>query len=100
MKVKTAIKTVGLSFAGYALASIFADKATLNPLATQVAGFVGAFLGTLATPRRERAAEAESAGETETDVAPEGQSGAAAPPAAANGARHAAHSDSATTLKQ
>ena len=54
MKVKTAIKTAGLSFAGYALASLFADKIPLNPMACQVAGFVGAFLGTLVTPRRDR----------------------------------------------
>jgi len=72
MKVKTAIKTVGLSFAGYALASIFADKATLNPLATQVAGFVGAFLGTLATPRRERNQTADGAGQdSNTEAAAE-----------------------------
>ena len=54
MKVKTAVKTAGLSFAGYALASIFADKLPLNPAVTQVAGFVGAFLGTLVAPWREQ----------------------------------------------
>jgi len=54
MKVKTAVKTAGLSFAGYALASMFADKLPLNPMVTQVAGFVGAFLGTLVAPWREQ----------------------------------------------
>jgi len=54
MKVKTAVKTAGLSFAGYALASMFADKLPLNPAATQLAGFVGAFLGTLVAPWREQ----------------------------------------------
>ena len=54
MKVKTAIKTAGLSFAGYALASMFADKIPLNPMASQLAGFAGAFLGTLVAPRRDR----------------------------------------------
>ena len=56
MKVKTAIKTAGLSFAGYALASMFADKIPLNPMASQLAGFAGAFLGTLVAPRRDRRA--------------------------------------------
>jgi len=54
MKVKTAIRTAGLSFAGYAVASFFADKIPLNPIASQLAGFVGAFVGTLMTSRPER----------------------------------------------
>lgn len=53
MKVKTAIKTAGLSFAGYALASLFADKLPLNAMASQLAGFAGAFLGTLVAPLRD-----------------------------------------------
>jgi len=100
MKVKTAIKTAGLSFAGYALASFAADKIPLNPIACQLAGFVGAFLGTLVTPRRDRrepqngvakqngtsraaagAGAGRSAAARAVSVAAPGSSGQAEPPA-------------------
>jgi uncharacterized membrane protein YeaQ/YmgE (transglycosylase-associated protein family) len=52
--VKTAriAKIAGLSFAGFVAASIAADKGNLNPLASQIAGFAGAFFGTLVGRRR------------------------------------------------
>src|ERR1700736_4676096 len=54
VKVKTAriAKIAGLSLAGFVAASMVADKVNLNPLASQMAGFAGAFLGTLAGRRR------------------------------------------------
>lgn len=69
MKVKTAIKTAGLSFAGYALASMFADKIPLNPMASQLAGFAGAFLGTLVAPRRDRARGRQNGAEKKNGAA-------------------------------
>ena len=54
VKVKTAriAKIAGLSLAGFVAASMVADKVNLNPLASQIAGFAGAFIGTLAGRRR------------------------------------------------
>ena len=54
VRVKTAgiAKIAGLSFAGSVAASIVADKGNLNPLASQIAGFAGAFVGTLVGRRR------------------------------------------------
>jgi hypothetical protein len=53
-RVKTAriTKIAGLSFAGFVIASIVADKGNLNPLASQIAGFAGAFVGSLVGRRR------------------------------------------------
>jgi hypothetical protein len=45
-------KIAGLSLAGVVVASIAADKANLGPVASQIAGFAGAFIGTLAARRR------------------------------------------------
>jgi hypothetical protein len=42
------VKTVaGLSFVGFCAASLIADRVNLNPMVSQVAGFVGAFAGAL-----------------------------------------------------
>jgi hypothetical protein len=41
-------KIAGLTLAGFVAASVAADKVNLNPLVSQIAGFAGAFLGTLA----------------------------------------------------
>ena len=53
-RVKTAriAKIAGLSFVGFVAASIVADKVNLNPLSSQIAGFAGAFFGTLVGRRR------------------------------------------------
>jgi hypothetical protein len=45
-------KIAGLSLAGVVVASIAADKANLGPVASQVAGFAGAFIGSLVARRR------------------------------------------------
>jgi hypothetical protein len=45
-------KIAGLSLAGVVVASIAADKANLGPAASQIAGFAGAFIGTLVARRR------------------------------------------------
>ncbi len=45
-------KIAGLSLAGALVALIAADKVNLGPIASQVAGFAGAFLGTLVARRR------------------------------------------------
>ena len=52
MKTARITKIAGLSFAGFVVASIVADKGNLNPLASQIAGFAGAFVGTLVGRRR------------------------------------------------
>ena len=52
MKTSRITKIAGLSLAGFVAASIVADKVNLNPLASQIAGFAGAFFGTLVSRRR------------------------------------------------
>jgi hypothetical protein len=45
-------KIAGLSLTGVVVASIAADKANLGPVASQIAGFAGAFVGSLVASRR------------------------------------------------
>ena len=45
-------KIAGLSLTGVVVASIAADKANLGPVASQLAGFAGAFIGSLVAKRR------------------------------------------------
>ena len=52
MKTSRITKIAGLSLAGFVAASMVADKVNLNPLASQIAGFAGAFFGTLVSRRR------------------------------------------------
>ena len=52
MKASRITKIAGLSLAGFVAASIVADKVNLNPVASQITGFVGAFFGTLVGRRR------------------------------------------------
>jgi hypothetical protein len=47
-------KIAGVSLTGFVAASFLADKVQLNPAASQLAGFAGAFLGTLIAGRRKR----------------------------------------------
>jgi len=51
MKVRRIVKTAGYGFLGFCAVSLLADKVDLNPMASQVAGFAGAFIGTLVGPR-------------------------------------------------
>jgi hypothetical protein len=47
MKVSKITKVAGASLLGFCALSLAADKLPLNPLASQIAGFAGAFLGSL-----------------------------------------------------
>ncbi len=47
MNVSRISKIAGLSLAGLVVASVAADKVNIGPVASQVAGFAGAFIGTL-----------------------------------------------------
>jgi uncharacterized membrane protein YeaQ/YmgE (transglycosylase-associated protein family) len=52
MKVSRIAKVAGASLAGFCAVSLAADKANVGPLISQMAGFVGAFLGSLVAGRR------------------------------------------------
>jgi hypothetical protein len=55
------VKTVaGLSFVGFCAASVIADRVNLNPMASQVAGFIGAFLGALVGRRQSQGQSSKS----------------------------------------
>jgi len=54
MRVSRIAKIAGLSVAGFCLSAAAADKINLNPVASQLAGFAGAFLGTLVARHRAR----------------------------------------------
>lgn len=47
-------KIAGVTLAGFVVASVAADKVNLGPVASQVAGVVGAFLGTLGAGLRSK----------------------------------------------
>ena len=46
------LKIAGLSLVGFCAVSIGADRANVGPMASQIAGFCGAFLGALVAKRR------------------------------------------------
>jgi hypothetical protein len=48
-------KVAGLSLVGFCAVSMGMDRANVGPLASQVAGFCGAFLGALVAQKRSRA---------------------------------------------
>ena len=52
VKASRISKIAGLGLAGVVVASIAADRVNLGPVASQAAGFVGAFIGTLVANRR------------------------------------------------
>jgi hypothetical protein len=55
-------KIAGLSLTGAVVASIAADKANLGPVASQLAGFAGAFIGSLvARGRKSQEKQAKTA---------------------------------------
>lgn len=51
MRVSKMTKIAGASLLGFCALSLGADKVNLTPMASQLAGFVGAFLGSLAAQR-------------------------------------------------
>lgn len=63
------LKVAGLSLVGFCAVSIGVDRENVGPIASQIAGFCGAFLGGLAAHRRTRAIEKAA------------ENGVAAPPA-------------------
>lgn len=52
MEASRIAKIAGLGIAGFIVAAGAADRVNLAPLASQVAGFAGAFIGTLVAHRR------------------------------------------------
>ncbi len=59
MKVRRIVKTAGYGFLGFCAVSLLADKVDLNPAVSQVAGFAGAFIGSLVAPRVRRRSHKE-----------------------------------------
>jgi len=49
-------KVAGLSLIGFCAVSLGMDRANVGPLASQVAGFCGAFVGALVAQKRARSA--------------------------------------------
>jgi len=60
MKVSRIAKVAGASLAGFVAVALVADKVNAGQAASQVAGFVGAFLGSLAAGRQSRGTESEN----------------------------------------
>ena len=52
MRVSRIAKIAGATFVGFCAASVAADKGNFGPAVSQLAGFVGAFVGTLVARRR------------------------------------------------
>ena len=52
MRVSRIAKIAGATFVGFCAASVAADKGNFGPAVSQIAGFVGAFVGTLVARRR------------------------------------------------
>ncbi len=52
MKISRISKVAGAGLLGFCALSLGFDKANLAPVASQAAGFVGAFLGSLAAQKR------------------------------------------------
>jgi hypothetical protein len=47
-------KVAGLSLLGFVAASVGVDRANIGPIASQMAGFCGAFVGALVAQKRKR----------------------------------------------
>jgi hypothetical protein len=56
VKIGRISKIAGISFVGFVVATIAADKVNLGPVVSQLAGVLGGFAGTLVGRRRERGA--------------------------------------------
>ena len=52
MTVSRITKVAGASLVGFVAITLAADKANVTPVVSQVAGFLGAFVGSLAASRR------------------------------------------------
>lgn len=60
LKKSGILKVAGLSLVGFCAVSIGVDRANIGPIASQIAGFCGAFLGGIAAQRRSRSLEGSS----------------------------------------
>ena len=58
MKISKITKVAGAGLLGFVAVSLAADKVNLAPLASQIAGLAGAFVGSLVAKRRTRKKEA------------------------------------------
>jgi uncharacterized membrane protein YeaQ/YmgE (transglycosylase-associated protein family) len=72
MKVSRIAKVAGASLVGFVAVSLAADKASVAPMASQVAGFVGAFFGSLVASRRAGSKDGRSGGSS-AETPPVGQ---------------------------
>ena len=61
MKASKITKIAGATLAGFVVASVAADKVNLGPVLSQVAGFAGAFAGTMLGRRRKNTVVSPSA---------------------------------------
>ena len=58
MKISKVTKVAGAGLLGFVAVSLAADRVNLAPLASQIAGFAGAFLGSLVAKRRTKKSQA------------------------------------------
>ena len=59
MKISKITKVAGAGLFGFVAVSLASDKANLAPLVSQIAGFAGAFVGSLVAKRRTKKNPAE-----------------------------------------
>ena len=68
VRVSRISKIAGLSLAGLVVASVAADKVNIGPVASQVAGFAGAFIGSLIGRRGTRTPQSSKQHEALAEV--------------------------------
>ena len=66
MKISRMTKIAGAGLIGFCAVSLGADKVNLTPMASQLAGFAGAFLGSLAAQRQQKSAKPKQTKEGST----------------------------------
>jgi len=71
MKVSRIAKVAGASLAGFCVVSLAADKTNVGPVVSQMAGFVGAFLGSLVAGRQAAKAKPKPKPELEKSASTE-----------------------------
>jgi hypothetical protein len=80
---KKILKVAGLSLVGFCAVSLGVDKANVGPIASQVAGFCGAFVGGWVGARRRRRIAAAVATEEQPQLPVEPDANAAVTPSSA-----------------
>ncbi len=66
MKISRMTKIAGAGLIGFCAVSLGADKVNLTPMASQLAGFAGAFLGSLAAQRQQKSVKPKPTKEEST----------------------------------